>query len=193
MFTVPALIVLMVSPSMHSTGEPATVSSHWLLSYRGKSAYDVSIDPRFKKLLWAGLPHYGVWWYSSYGVDHPLPEGVPDAISGFPDPVAVESDRYVTVSGAFGTEADMKGILWVDTAAEQPAAIFALVRVEADHSATFDLYLGSESEDARPLPPQFISAVLNWKKKAGIEGIRSIAAHDAHNQATPIQKSIFGG
>ena len=167
----PAATVVIHETMTSSVATPSH-SASWLLSYKGKSAREVTLDPRFKQLLQPTLPHYTVNWYSSYGTDHPLPAGIPHALSGFADPVAVESNRFVVLSGAFGTEADLKGLLWVNTESEPPVTIFALMWQGVSKSSV-DIYTNGSSPSTL-LPPQFIYSLLNWEKQAGIKNVSLI-------------------
>lgn len=169
----------------------ASESSHWLLAYKGRSAREVVRNSRFRQLLEGSLPHYTVPWYSSYGKNHTLPEGIPQALEGFADPVSVESDRFVSISGAFGTEADFKGLLWVNTGFEAHTSLFAFM-MQSGSAASLDIYTNDLSPST-PLPPQFISSLLHWKKRTGIATISGITIHDAQNKTMQAPPSIIGG
>ena len=189
---VPHQPVVMASSSV-SIESAATVSesARWLLSYQGKSGQVVVSDPRFEHFLQASLPHYTVHWYSSYGKDHPLPTAIPHALSGFTDPVIVDSDHFVVISGAFGTEADFKGLLWVNTESEQPVAIFAFM-MQNSIMASLDIYTNGSSPSI-PLPPQFVSSLLKWKAQTGIRNFSLLTIHDAQNHTAQLSTSLLGG
>jgi len=176
------------------TTQSASISSRWLLSYKGKTGFDVAQDHRFLPLLRQGLPHYPLQW----SAHHPLYEEVPQAIwsdaLGNPSTVSVESDRFVTITGAFPREGDVRGLLWCDIAAhKQPEMIFVLMSLEdvgREGRADLTIYSNRNRNDL-PLPPQFIVSVLSWEKDTKITTITKIEIHDAQDHTALLPLSTL--
>ncbi|MGA2897634.1 MAG: hypothetical protein ABSE27_08570 [Acidobacteriaceae bacterium] len=176
-----------LSQSTHS----AAISSRWLLSYKGKTSWDVATDMRLQALLRRELPHYAVGW------GEPLPKAINRWLGNYPGTaVTVESDRFVTIKQAFPTEGDTGGLLWCDTAPEQSEMIFAILWHNTGPTSTkhasLDIYT-NRKETHSSLPPSFITDILSLEKDMGVTSttIITIAVHDAQNNTASLPSSTF--
>jgi hypothetical protein len=161
----------------------------WLLTYQGKTTNQVRWDPRFSSMLQSGLPHYRVrWWGNST-----LPDAAFTLLSGPPDFVVVESNRYVTLAAAVAHDAETKGLLWVDTGASQPEMIFAYIDQDPVHlhHVSVTLYIKNSQLIAR-LPPQFLSALSAWQSNHGITKITEFTVVNAEGKITNLPLAILG-
>jgi hypothetical protein len=185
------LLPRMVFPSaMQQANHRVASSGQWLLSYREKTSYEVSRDPRLPALLWQGLPHYVVPWSGKT-----LSKAVPYLMGSYPgDPgsVRVESNRSVTISGTAPKEGDVKYLLWCDTAAGQAKMILAIVWLDLSHGgegrASLDIYTNRKGTDSS-LPLPFIASFSSWRNEAKVATITDVTVHDAENHTVSLSPS----
>jgi hypothetical protein len=190
---VPAIIA--PGSTMQEPVDSGRGSTGWLLSYKrqGEGLQFLQKNARLHELLEAGLPHYGVPWWREYRTDLPLPDGAFHALSLPPSSVTVEANRFVTVTGTSPGAATFRGLLWCDTAAEQPTLIFVFMMMHqgrAEGSASLDVYTNRDDADS-PLPPQLLSSVRAWLKESKISTIDKAVVHDTQDRTAPVSASDF--
>jgi hypothetical protein len=162
----------------------------WLLSYRGKTTNQARWDPRLAKLLEAGLPNVHAPFYDT---SERLAVVALTALSGPPDDVSIESDRYVTLAACVPHVGEHKGLLWVDTGAPEPEMIFAAVDQDAGDEAKAALYLYTRSAPfAEKLPPQFISSLTNFLSTKGIKHLTKFTMTGPSGATTHPPISVLG-
>ena len=179
--------------SMQEPVDSADTSARWLLSYKrdGEGLEFLEKNTRLRALLEAGLPHYGVPWYRSSQSNWTLPDGVLYAISVLPGSVTVKDNRFVTITGTAPREGDLGGLLWCDTAAEQPTLIFVFIEKglgKAEGSARLNIYRNGDHTDS-PLPRQLVDSVHAWLKGLKIGTLKEATVHDARDQTAPLSTS----
>jgi hypothetical protein len=195
------LMCIFVSPAVALSSilqEPAdsaetSTSTQWLLSYKreGEGYEFFQKNYRLRALLRDGLPHYGVPWYRSSQSNLTLPDGAFHAISALPGSVTVEDNRFVTITGTMPREAPFKGLLWCDTAAEQPTLIFVFMQEgqgRAEGSASLDIYTNRDDPDSPP-PSELISSIQAWLKESKITTVTRATVHDAQQQTAALSTS----
>ena len=165
-------------------------SSKWLLSYRGETTNRVRWDSRFPELLDSGLPHIHA---SFYNLHDKLPKIALDALSGTPDPVAVESDRYVTLAAVVPEVGELKGLLWIDTEAPLSEMIFAALNQDPakTNQASLALYTRSTAFTRR-LPPQFTASLRAWLSRKGITKITQFTMTNSSGQSSTLPLTVLG-
>ncbi len=166
--------------------ESSKDSASWLLSYDGKSTNQVRWDSRLPGLLRRSLPHVHADFYDPKKI---LPDNALVALSGPPKPVQVESRRYVTLAASVPGVGELKGLLWVDTNAQKPSAIFAALNQDAakNDEASLALYT-RDTRWLQSLPPQFLRSLQAWLSKVKINNITSLTIED--NSGHPIPLSV---
>lgn len=174
--------------------DSADTSTRWLLSYKrqGEGIEFIQKNARLRALMKAGLLHYGVPWYREGHTDLPLPEGAFHAISLPPSLVTVAANRFVTITGSIPGAASFQGLLWCDTAAEQPTLIFVFVMGAPGPSGkligSLDVYTNRNETDS-PLPPQLIKSIHTWLKESKIGAIGKATVHDAQDETASLTTS----
>jgi hypothetical protein len=179
-------------PSLNSDTSTET-STKWLLTYKrgGDGLVFLRKNARLRALLEAGLPHYGVPWWRKYHTDLPLPDGAFHAISLSPSSVTVDANRFVTITGTSPGTANFRGLLWSDTAAEQPTLIFVFMMMHqgsAEGSASLDIYTNRDDADS-PMPPQLINSILEWLKESRIKIVKQATVHDVNDRTASLSTS----
>jgi len=187
--------LLVITPYMaiaSNTNDPQTAK--WLLDYKGHSTSEVSWDKRLPKLLKRGLPDSirMKWWGNKT-----LSATALDLLSGPPEQVQVESDRYVTLAAAIAHNAWNKGLLWVDVDTPEPEMIFVYLAQDASpkfHQASMTIYTNENKFVAR-LPPEFISSLRWWKaalkERTQITKITDVTLVDAAGKATQLSVDLL--
>jgi hypothetical protein len=184
---------LSLSAVAQESADTSDTSTRWLLSYKrpGDGLVFLQNNARLRALLDAGLPHYGVPWWRKYSTDLPLPDGALSALSVAPNSVTVEARRFVTITGTSPGTATFRGLLWCDTAAEQPTLVFALMNMglgRAEGSASLDIYTKGDDPDA-PLPPQLVNSIHVWLNESKITTLREATVHDLQDNTAPLSTS----
>jgi hypothetical protein len=183
-----------LSSAIQEPAGSADTSARWLLSYKrqGDGLTFLQKNARLRALLEAGLPRYGVPWWRRYHSDLPLPEGAFHALSLPPGSVTVEAARFVTITGTSQGTANFRGLLWCDTAAEQPTLIFVFMMAAPGPSgkyiASLDVYTKRDDTDL-PLPPQLINQIHSWLKESKISNISRATVHDAEDEGASLSTS----
>jgi hypothetical protein len=151
-----------------SAASHTTTSSAWLLSYDHKSTNTVRWNSQFPVLLQTGLSHAPVAWWGN----KPLSVAALALLSGPPDAVSVDANRYVTLSACAAGVCTMKGLLWVDTATQHNGLIFAFLDqdVVAHDRAALRIYTENQSF-ASHLPPLFLRRLSDWEGHLGITAV----------------------
>jgi len=170
--------------------QSAYVDDKWLLAYQGKTTNQVRWDTRLPKLLWRGLPHFHTKFYDAH---KPLPDLALVALSGPPEPVSIESNRYVTLAACVPHVGELKGLLWVDTGAPHPEMIFVVLDQDAGKTSQASLALFTRSNQlATKLPPQFVSSLTAWLSSRGITKIAGFTMTNAEDQTTKLPLAVLG-
>ncbi len=166
-------------------------NASWLLAYDGKSTNQVRWDPRLSGLLQQGLPHVHAQFYDAKQM---LPGNALIALSGPPEPVQIQSKRYVTLAASVPSVGELKGLLWVDTGAQVPSMIFAALNQDAgkNNEASLALYT-RDSRWVRSLPPQFLTSLHAWLSKVSINDITSLTIEGASGQSVRLSTGIVEG
>lgn len=183
--------------TIHQTGQTAqhaAAPNRWLLGYVGKNPTDLPANPQFHGFLVRNLPNYEVPVAAG-----PLSRLITESLSAgyLYDPVSavtVESNRFVSITNATRGEADLKTLLWCDTAQEMPEAFFVLMwMTQSDNgftgSADLEIYT-KRPEGYSSLPPQFISSIHALMQKAQVTTIDQIKFHNRENQTTSLPPSV---
>lgn len=185
-----AMTILMqteaVIPAHAQSGD---VDYKWLLTYKGKSTNQVRWDPRFPSLLESGLPDYRVQWWENSA----LPDAAFTLLSGPPDMVMIESNRYVTLSAAVAHDAQSKGLLWIDIEASHPEMIFCYLDQDPVHLHEFSITLYTkQSQLIAKLPPQFLAAFSAWQSNHGVTKITGFTIVDAKGEISHPPLAFLG-
>jgi hypothetical protein len=185
-----AMSVPIVSTAANTTTVTNEASGRWLLSYQGKTTNQVRWDPRLPSLLQAGLPDFNVHIYSN----QPLPETALTYLSGPPEPVNIESGRYVTLAACVPQVGELKGLLWVDLGGSgHPQMIFAALDQDAGKNFRASLALFTQNDEyAKKLPPQFIASLTSWLTGRGIKQLSGFTIANAQDKLTDLSPGILG-
>lgn len=183
-------IPLQTAAGIVNDAQENRVDDRWLLSYQGKNTNQVRWDNRLLKLLETGLPHVHAPFYD---VHKPLPEVALITLSGPPEPVSIESNRYVTLAACVPHVGELKGLLWVDTGNSEPAMIFAALDQDSWKTSQSSLALYTRhSQFAEKLPPQFISPLTKWLSDKGIRKITEFTITNAEGKTTNLPLTALG-
>jgi hypothetical protein len=141
-------------------------------------------------LLRSGLPHIRAPFYDR---DKPLAEVALVALSGPPEPVSIESSRYVTLAACVPHVGEEKGLLWVDTGAPEPEMIFAYMDQSPPPASEASLALFTASDQlASKLPPQFVSSLTGWLTLEGIKTITGFTMTNAEGKTSKLPLTLLG-
>jgi hypothetical protein len=194
--TIPLVMMLVMCTALQTVAASPTQSQgayagdEWLLSYQGKNTNQVRWDTRLPKLLWRGLPHFHTKFYDAH---KPLPDVALVALSGPPEPVSIESNRYVTLAACVPHVGELKGLLWVDTGAPHPEMIFVALDQDAGKPSQASLALFTRSNQlATKLPPQFVSSLTAWLSSRGITRITGFTMTNAEDRTTKLPLAVLG-
>jgi hypothetical protein len=165
-----ALLTIALSVASTSVCQSSTASGQWLLSYQGKNSSDVRWDRRFLPMLKGGLPQLPD--KTTRGMF--LPATARLYLSGPPNPVNIQSNRFVTIWACVPGVCEEKGLLWVDVAQATPRLLFAELDCDALNGATATLSVFTKDGQLRSkLPPQFIMALKTWIAAVGVKKLTS--------------------
>jgi hypothetical protein len=176
--------------------ESSKASDAWLLSFAGKSTYDLGKDPRFRLLLRRELSQhdrYALHW----GATEALPEEIMYLLGNYPGKtVTVTSGRFVEVSMDFPGAGTFEGLLWCDVVPNQRIKMIFVflgerqVRGEEDVADDLDVYVGRGMADSA-LPPQLLSDVHAWEMGFNIGSVKNAVLYDAQNHSESLAASVF--
>jgi hypothetical protein len=178
------------TPAVSTHAQNGYAGDRWLLSYQGKSTNRVRWDPRLANLLQNGLPSVHTNFYDPHML---LPDVALISLSGPPQPVSIESNRYVTLAACVPQVGELKGLLWVDTGAHHPEMIFAALDQDAAKLSEASLALYTRSNPlATRLPPQFVSSLATWMTNKGIRKVTRLTMTKAEGQTTQLPLAVLG-
>lgn len=167
----------------------------WLLSFAGRSTYDLGKDPRFKLLLQRELSQHGRSELA-WGATSALPEEIMYLLENYPGkPVTVTAGRFVTAPMDFQGAGTFHGLLWCDATPNQPTKMIfmflASKQVKHEEDVGWgDIYMGRGMGDST-LPPQFLSDIHSWQVQLNITSVTDVVLYDAQNHSKPLATSIF--
>lgn len=175
--------------AMKPPTQVSKTSGAWLLSFAGKSTYDLGKDQRFKSLLQGELSQH------KWQTDTALPEEIMSLLENYPGKtVTVTSGRFVMAPMDFQGAGNFEGLLWCDVMPNRP---IKMIFVFLDESLVkdgvaddLDIYMGRGMADS-PLPPQFLTNVRAWETELKITSVKSSMLYDAQNRGEPLATSIF--
>jgi hypothetical protein len=142
-----------------------TTDLQWMLGYRGKNTNDLEGDNRFQAFLHQSLPDIR----DTPLVDGPdLYEAVIGYLTGPPNNVIIDDNRYLSASSCTPFFCEAKGLLWVDLGERPPFVVFAAL-YDKDHSwATPTLWMTSRvALTPQRLPKPLLQAVQTWVEQWG--------------------------
>jgi uncharacterized protein YecT (DUF1311 family) len=147
---------------------PASNSTQWLLSYKGKSTNDFARDQREAYLVRTRIPAK-------------LSSDLLSALGGPPDPVFVVDQRYVSVSACVPHDCQEKGFLWMDTKTGISLGAY---------SAPDTLLLGSNEMSPDHIPSAARRALIDWLSEYDLRSA-SVAFIGSAGTRTALDPSTF--
>jgi hypothetical protein len=186
LLAIPAKLAVGATPSITQTKAHA---GRWLISYKGKSGFEVAQDPRFLPLVEEYLPHLG----PAYSRRTPLAQVVKLSIYNDPSFVAVESDRFVTITGQMPSEADAQGLLWFDVEAPVSSAMIfvEMTLQDAGRNGKASLTIYTNRKELSPsLPIQFTASLNAWERSKQVSVVKA-EQRNALNQVAQVPVSIL--
>jgi hypothetical protein len=119
----------------------------WLFSYDGQPAGQLVSDKRFEPLLRKYFPNTIVKFWSTQTQVKRVPDVALEFLSGPPEKVLIERNRYVTATGCIPRFCEDRGLLWLDTRVDtdtpQPTLVFMAIDVR---SSSTHLWLFSNKD-----------------------------------------------
>lgn len=183
------------------TAEAQTASStKWLFTYEGKPSNELAADHQFEPMLKHYFPKTLVKFWSTQSQTKYVPAVAVEFLSGEPDKVRVNEDRYVIASGCLARFCEDRGLLWVDThidtSTSQPTFVFAALDVR-DASTHLWVYSNHDFYDNPfTIPPNLRVNVTRWlglKKPKAVKRIDQATIVDpAGEQQMDVTPAILG-
>lgn len=189
------------SQSPSPTAEAQTASStKWLFTYEGKPSNELAADHQFEATLNHYFPKTLVKFWSTQSQSKYVPAVAVEFLSGEPDKVRVDEDRYVIASGCLARFCEDRGLLWVDThidtSTSQPTFVFAALDVR-DASTHLWVYSNHDFYDNPFTIPQNLRVnVTRWlglKKPKAVKRVDQATIVDpAGDQQMDVAPAILG-
>ena len=190
MATLAMSIPMQMAAITPGSSQRAYVDDKWLLTYQGKTTNQVRWDKRLPDLLRRGIPRIHT---SFYDVHMYLPDVALVALSGPPEDVSIELDRYVTLAACVPQVGPLKGLLWVDTGGSHDEMIFVALDQDSWHTTQASVAMYTRSNQlAAKIPPQFLSSLTVWLSTKGIKQITDFTMTNAEGKITHPPLAILG-
>lgn len=167
----------------------ANEQATWLLGYRGKTTNDARWAPGMEKLLETGLPHIP----AHFEAKRLVPQAALDYLSGNPEPVRIESNRFVTLAAVTPSVGWDHGLLWVDTGKPDSAMLFASLQINPAKPSEASLSLFTRRADyLKTMPPQFTATLSTWVARKGVRALSSFTITGEAAEPASLPTSLVG-
>ncbi len=156
----------------HHKDKPHKSRLDWMWQYgpppAGGRENALVLDPRFRPFLAEYFTAPQTFWGNAKTGYKSLAETALDFVS-IPDKVAVNDNRYLTITGCVFRFCPDRGLIWLDLGQPQPLAVFAAINwIQQDKTpdqpdAEYTMWVFSNQPlDADHIPPALTQSIARW-------------------------------